>query len=355
MSRFVVTPKPAMGRCDHHAVLSTCPGAPWSNVQIDNVCSLWKGYGHVYHIEANDCDNVRRHVIIKHVDIPTTSSSVESLSEDHVRKVHSYAVESVFYKELSESMIQSGVNVPRMYHVEGEIGRQGGTMSIAMSDLQDLGPYYQRKANVLDMEEGKALLEWLARFHAVNWKAAPIEGGTMGLWNEGSFWQLGSRTTEFGQIEDDWRILHEVGEYVHEQLQHSSFRIVIHGDAKSANVYFYETAGGEERGLSIAGYDFQYCGFADSMRDVSYVLCCSIRPDLVDMHEKTLLMHYHKALLAHLEQHHANEYTYDELQKHFDLCVVDLARFMSGSRWWGNIDYIHRKTKEWISCHNSWI
>lgn len=315
---------------------------------MDDICSLWKGYGHVYHIEATDCDNVRRDVIIKHVDIPTTSGSVESLSEDHLRKVHSYAVESVFYKELSECMIESGVNVPRMYCVEGEIGSQGGTMSIAMEDVRNLGPHYQRKANVLDMEEGKALLDWLARFHAVNWKAVPTEGGTMGLWSEGSFWQLDSRTTEFGQIEDDWRMLHTIGQYVHEQLQRSSFRTVIHGDAKSANFFFYKTGGAT---VSIAGYDFQYCGFADGMRDVAYVLCCSIQPDLVEAFEEELLMHYHQALLAHLEQLHAEEYTFDQLQKHFDLCVVDLARFMSGSRWWGNIDFIHRKTKEWISCH----
>jgi thiamine kinase-like enzyme len=187
----------------------------------------------------------------------------------------------------------------------------------------------------------------------VHWNSSNVPPG---LWEEGSFWQLGTRRHELDDLEDVWiryGLDTTCAEEIHDILTTSRFRTVIHGDAKAANFFFYDGQEGYRntvaRTLRIGGYDFQYSGMATPLRDVAYFLCCSMRHDLIRDHEDALLLYYYNELCASLCQQDADEYHFDEMKSIYDVCVVDLARFMAGSRWWGNIEYIEHKTRCWLA------
>ena len=311
-------------------------------------------------VQATDCNGTESRLVIKQVHVP--GQSAEGFGEDHLRKVHSYKVESVFYSEISDMMNSRGVIVPTVRLITGELDTSSSTqcedgmkMSIVMDDLRTLeGHCYERKGNQLNLEEGKAVLSWLANFHAVNWQSMHRLSSAVqnGLWPEGTFWQLDSRTEELKAIDVDWIELKYLAKDIHDALRDSKYRTIIHGDAKAANFLFFQGEG--EQGINrIAGYDFQYCGFGDAMRDVAYFLSCSIKPGVLYTHERNLLQFYHSQLVAKLTEEQAHGYSFDELQNSYELCLVDLARFMAGSRWWGNVDYLQMRTREWLRSNQS--
>lgn len=321
-------------------ILSGCHGSPYSNVQQRVLGSLWAGYGQLVSVQATNVYNKQCSLVIKHFIPPRRRHDG---SEDHCRKVRSYSVESWFYRGISSRMRERGVLVPELKGVLEEDG-----VMIVMSDLCEHGTYYTKRGNQLNLEEGKALLSWLAKFHAVHWRT---RDPPQGLWDEGSFWQLGTRREELDDMEEVWvrrGLNRKTAEDIHEAIVKSRFRTVIHGDAKAANFFFYP-AGQHDGSLLIGGYDFQYSGMATPLRDVAYVMCCSIKGDLVEACEDELLSHYYTELTRALRPDDADEYSMEELEVMYELCVVDLARFMSGSRWWGNTEYIENKASRWLA------
>eukprot|EP00890_Picochlorum_soloecismus_P006737 jgi/Picsp_1/889/NSC_04376-R1_conserved domain len=340
-------------------ILAQCPGAPYSNINARVLCKLWKGYGEIMTVQATDCNGTESHLVIKQVHIPGQSD--EELGEDHLRKVRSYSVESVFYREMSDRMNSRGVIVPTVRLITGELDtsrstnfKDGMRMSIVMDDLRTQGYCYERKGNQLSLEEGKAVLSWLAKFHAVNWQSMHTSSSAVqeGLWPEATFWQLDSRSEEFKAIDVDWIELKYLAKDIHDALRGSKYRTIIHGDAKAANFFFIQRERGQDVDR-IAGYDFQYCGFGDAMRDVAYFLSCSIKPGVLYAHERNLLEYYHSQLVANLTEEQAHGYSLDALQNSYKLCLVDLARFMAGSRWWGNVDYLQTRAREWLRSNQS--
>lgn len=326
------------------SLLSRCQGAPYSNIQQRVLGHLWAGYGQIVAVQATNGSNQSCSLIIKQCIPPQTCSN---LSEDHLRKLESYRVESCFYTHISSRMRGCGVLVPEL---KGVFEEEQGMTVVTMGDLGDHGRYYTKKGNQLDLKEGRALLSWLARFHAVYWKAA---AAPQGIWEEGSFWQLGTRRGELDQLDQAWverGLDQRTAEIIHDTIRKTRFRTVIHGDAKSANFFFFD---GDDTGpLQIGGYDFQYCGMATPLRDVAYFLCCSMKQHHVSKYEDELLLHYYTELCAVLCAEDAEEYSLQELRTMYDLCVVDLARFMAGSRWWGNVDYIENKALSWLAANS---
>jgi hypothetical protein len=330
-------------KATYEQLLSHCPGAPFSSIYPRVLCSLWAGYGQIVSIKALDSSKQERRFIVKEFSCPPGMNAAHRGEEDHSRKVHSYSVESSFYQNVSKRMIDAGVLVPELQHVYRD--EEGSNIVMVLSDLSLHGEYNVRKGNQLDLKEGKALLSWLARFHAVNWEKSGADVHLNGLWDEGSFWQLGTRQAELEDIEIEWiemGLTREVAVQVHEAIKNSKSRTIIHGDAKASNFFFFK------EDSRIAGFDFQYVGFGDPMRDVAYLLCCSIKQNLVDKHQDDLLWHYHSELSACLMDAGHDAYDMEQMKESFELCVVDLARFMSGSRWWGNLDYIQNKTMAYL-------
>jgi len=64
--------------------------------------SLWAGYGKLYSCAAKRRDDETAHLVVKHFAPPLRASDD---SEDHLRKMRSYEVESAFYEKLSAKMI----------------------------------------------------------------------------------------------------------------------------------------------------------------------------------------------------------------------------------------------------------
>jgi Ser/Thr protein kinase RdoA (MazF antagonist) len=191
------------------------------------------------------------------------------------------------------------------------------------------------------MGEGMRLLSYLAKFHAINW-GLQVEG----LWEEGCFWQLGTRMDELNYLDRSWKrygLDRDMAVRIHELVRRLPHRTIVHGDAKAANFFWFKDDS------TIGGYDLQYCGMASPMRDIAYMLGCSMQEHLIEEYEETLLRHYHTQLMSHLSTEHAADFTFEVMQSAYDLCVCDLVRFMCGSRWWGNTDYLERKAKTWLS------
>lgn len=287
---------------------------------IHVVQSLWAGYGRLYSCIA-DGDSL----IVKHFTPPGTN---EKESEDHMRKLKSYSVERVFYETLSQKLIDRGCIVPACVGCVEE----NGSIAIVMRDLgAQYGDYDVRRGNCLNMEEGKRLLSYLARFHAVNWGQASVEG----LWDEGSFWQLGTRMEELRFLDSSWKrwgLDREMALRIHALVRELPHRTIVHGDAKAANFFWFSDA--------VGGYDLQYAGSGSPMRDIAYTLGCSMQEHLIEAHEESLLRHYHDELSSLLAPEHAAAYSFETMQEAYDLCVADLVRFMCGSRWWGNIRFV---------------
>jgi hypothetical protein len=301
---------------------------------VKTVQSLWAGYGAIFSCTA-DGDRL----IVKHFT-PPAHRRVENDSEDHRRKLRSYSVERVFYEALSQKLIDAGCIIPSCV---GCIDGDDGSIAIVMRDLgEHYGSYDIRRGNCLNMEEGKRLLSYLARFHAVFWNARPPEG----LWDEGCFWQLGTRMDELQYLDNSWRrwgLDRAMAMKIHEKVLHLPHRTIVHGDAKAANFFWFKE--------QVGGYDLQYTGGGSPMKDVAYMLGCSMQEHLIHAHEEVLLRHYHAELTSLLSPEHAADYTFETMQEAYDLCVADLVRFMCGSRWWGNTTYLETKAKGWLAAH----
>lgn len=294
--------------------------------------SLWAGYGKLYRCQADGA-----HLVVKHFAPPRHA---EDDSEDHLRKLRSYEVESAFYEKLSDKMIERGCIVPELVACIHD----GSSIAIVMRDLEEQhGSFNVRRGNCMNMEEAKRLLSYMARFHSVNWMHERVDG----LWPEGCFWQLGTRMDELEYLDRSWErygLDRDMALRIHELVTSLPHRTVLHGDAKAANFFWF--SGGE-----VGGYDLQYCGGGSPCRDLAYTLGCSMQERLIERHETELLRHYHDELTSHLSAKDAAGFTFETMQDAYDLCVTDLVRFMCGSRWWGNTDYLEKKAIAWLTAH----
>ena len=301
--------------------------------------SLWANYGKLYRCQAarRRDDETATQLVVKHFAPPLSASDD---SEDHLRKMRSYEVESAFYEKLSAKMIDRGCIVPELVGCT----REGQSIALVMRDLgAQYGSFTVRRGNCMDMDEAKQLLRYLARFHGINWGQS-VEG----LWPEGSFWQLGTRMDELQYLDTSWKrygLDRDMALRIHELVTSLPHRTIVHGDAKAANFFWFD-----ERG-DVGGYDLQYVGGASPMRDIAYTLGCSLQEHLIERHEEALLRFYHGELLSHLSPKDAAGFTFETMQDAYDLCVADLVRFMCGSRWWGNTDYLEMKAKSWLKAH----
>ncbi len=301
------------------------------NVHV--VQSLWAGYGSLYACSAANGDRL----IVKHFT-PPAHRRVEDDSEDHKRKLRSYDVERVFYEALSQRLLDAGCIVPSCV---GCIKDDDGSIAIVMRDLgAQYGKYDVRRGNSLSIEEGKRLLSYLARWHSIFWLEQQLPEG---LWDEGCFWQLGTRLDELQYLDRSWRrwgLDRDMAMKIHNQVGDLPHRCLVHGDAKAANFFFFEG--------QVGGYDLQYTGGGSPMRDIAYTLGCSMQEHLIVAHEEALLRHYHDELTSLLSPQHAADFSFETMKEAYDLCVTDLVRFMCGSRWWGNECYLETKAKAWL-------
>ncbi len=82
---------------------------------------------------------------------------------------------------------------------------------------------------------------------------------------------------------------------------------------------------------------------------MAYLLASSIQRRVLAQHERSLLRHYHAALVDRLSKEQAASYTVDVFREHFELSVADFVRFMAGWGHWGDSAWADRKTDAVLS------
>eukprot|EP00884_Botryococcus_braunii_P008168 jgi/Botrbrau1/17352/Bobra.0015s0096.2 len=215
-----------------------------------------------------------------------------------------------------------------------------------MTDLRDMFPV--RKGS-FSVEEAKVVLSWLAAFHAAFWEV-PLPPG---LWEQGTYWYLDTRPDEFEEMGSEWSDLKRAAPLLDRILKgydspsaeqpSGRYRTLVHGDCKSENILFSKDRG------RCAMYDFQYVGGGYGARDIAYLFTSSVSGMALQESEEELLRHYH-AELAHRLGSRLGDYSLEVLQRHFDVAVADLVRFLAGWGLWGsNVRWAVQRTRRLLA------
>ncbi len=130
---------------------------------------------------------------------------------------------------------------------------------------------------------------------------------------------------------------------IDEKLYQSSFKTIIHGDAKLANFCFTKD------GYTAAAVDFQYVGGGCGMKDVAYFLGSCLTEEECTMSVPIYLEFYFKALAQNIDN---DRFCFQDIEKEwrelFPFAWADFHRFLKGwspSHWKIN-DYSEKITRE---------
>ncbi|KAI9003555.1 Ecdysteroid kinase-domain-containing protein [Gaertneriomyces semiglobifer] len=334
------------------------PGSSISS--IENVTSLWAGYGAIYrlHIASGNPQDPKTY-ILKHVDIPTGDSEHDDVGNK--RKCISYQVEETFHTkdEFALQLIEAdpAVAIPKPIPFSKRTQANDGVRIL----MTDLSPQYPVANHSLDHPQTLAVLKWLAGFHAHFWGTEPAEDPKVtvsksGVWKQGGYWHLDTRREEFNAIPktERWADFRNAAEKVSGLLkgeEDGQFRTLVHGDVKDANIMFSALVRNSKMGPpKCALYDFQYVGYGYGAVDIAYFVATSVDQRLVESQEEQLLSYYHEHLTAKLAEcrsiRTAKEYSFEILRKHYGWAMIDWVRFMAGWGMWGNARYAERRARQ---------
>lgn len=297
------------------------------------LCSLWAGYGRVTSV-TGEAGGQCVPIVIKRVSPPAASAGDDG---GHERKLQSYVAEASFYltigPRLAGEASRCRVALPLAVVEAGGDGDNGAPYSLALA-LTDLRPDYPILARGgIKPPQIRAVLSWLAGFHAAHWGlAGRSDVPPLLKQRQGTFWHLATRPAEFDDIPSDWADLKAAAHAIDAALTAAAagpHGTLVHGDAKAANFCWTEDAS------LAAAFDFQYVGSGVGAQDVAYLLSSAGTSN--DADEDAALEFYFNALLAALHAEGADPAGYDAhvLRSHYDLAAADFVRFMAGWGWWG--------------------
>ena len=248
----------------------------------ETVQSLWSGYGQI--VRCHLIGGSHKSVIVKHVRWPNQRSHPRGWTSDrsHERKVHSYQVETNWYREFAGRCPDS-CRVPRCL----ALGSKSDGVLIVLEDLDSAG-FADRRQHVTNVEiEG--CLAWLASFHATFMGERPD-----GLWATGTYWHLATRPDELEALKDG--PLKSSALAIDQLLASSRFQTLVHGDAKLANFCF------DPDGGTVAAVDFQYVGGGCGMKDLAYFISSCLDEDDSERLAPVILDRYFELLKNALAQ-----------------------------------------------------
>jgi hypothetical protein len=299
---------------------------------------LWSGYGAIMRYRLTGAE--RATVVVKHVCLPQVSTHPRGWNTDrsHWRKVHSYAVETVWYRSFADRC-DGCCPVPHCLALE----QRGGETLMLLEDLDAAG-YPQRRDEVGE-QEIVACLKWLAHFHATFMGVAPE-----GLWTQGTYWHLETRPDELEALND--LALKAAAPAIDRRLKEARYQTLVHGDAKLANFCFADT------GQRVAAVDFQYVGGGCGIKDVAYFIGSCLCDADCERLEGWLLQTYFAELQVALQkrQPHIDAAAVEsEWRELFPLAWTDFHRFLKG--WspghWKINDYSERLERQVLKALRS--
>lgn len=281
--------------------------------KVNIIQSLWSGYGSVLRYEVEG--GIVSSVVVKHISPKANKQKHPrgwNTSNSHLRKLKSYEVETAWYGQWNEKCRSAAITPKCLGTLENDEER--------WIILEDLDEAFPQRISTPSLNDVKLGLTWLANFHAQFIQEEP-----KGLWEIGTYWHLGTRQDEWGQMSKSR--LKEKAQYVDGILNHCKFKTILHGDAKLANFCF------SDDGKEVAAVDFQYAGGGCGMKDVAYFLGSCLDSQMLFMHDTDLLNHYFITLKkALMLTPWANDFL--KLEKEwrglYAFACIDFTRFLMG-------------------------
>ena len=229
------------------------------------VQSLWGGYGELLRLFLDG--GTARSVIFKRILPPKQDHG--SISDR--RKRRSYQVELAWYQN-GASLCGPNARVAKLLAAKVEDGQTW----LLLEDLQASGFAPSRPPLTAQKLSG---VRWLANFHAPFLSHKPE-----GLWEQGSYWHLGTRPEELRRMPSGpWK---EHAHHFDQALRGARFQTLVHGDSKPANFLWNS----EDEAAAV---DFQYVGQGCGIRDVAYFLdCCFGESMTQDVLEEQLDLYF---------------------------------------------------------------
>ncbi|PFG57881.1 ecdysteroid kinase [Vibrio sp. ES.051] len=277
---------------------------------IENIQSLWGGYGELVRIVFSTCS-----IIVKHVKLPKPSEHPRGWNTDrsHQRKLHSYQVEVSWYEHYTRS-VDVRCRVPQGL----KTCQADNEWLIVMEDLAQAG--FPNIIADATQNHLRACLAWLANFHA-----RYIGTQTDQLWQTGTYWHLATRPDELKALTD--HRLKQAAIRIDEILKQANYPTLVHGDAKLANFCF------DAKGTKAAAVDFQYVGQGCAMKDVVLFMSSAVKPEACAEMESWVLDTYFSELqrALHFYQPHLNPNDVEqEWRPLFAVAWADFQRFVKG-------------------------
>jgi hypothetical protein len=239
----------------------------------ESIQQLWSGYGEILRVHLAGASSTTVVVKYMHGEQSIVHPRGWHSTLGHERKIRSYQVESVWYKDYAD---RATARLPRCY---GYTQQDGATL-LVLEDLDAAG--FPHRLQQVTLHQLKQCIAWLARFHADFMHVAPA-----GLWTTGTYWHLETRPAELEALED--QELKAMAPLIDAKLKDTRYQTLVHGDAKLANFCFGKAD-------EVAAVDFQYVGGGCGMKDLAYFVGSCLTEDECEAYEEELLDFYFREL-----------------------------------------------------------
>eukprot|EP01135_Chromosphaera_perkinsii_P001667 Nk52_evm44s208 gene=Nk52_evmTU44s208 len=289
--------------------------------------------------------------------------------EKWIRDIGSYEVEASFYLHFAKNLKGQGITVPRPFFVHcerNEVNFRDSKFLMVLEDLVDCEQF-----PLLNVSQAQSALQFLARFHGHFWcNEHRLKHANEYLWSQGGYWSIEKRGTGelrgmvevWKQFVENWKGEYDLfkkddivklGERLYSRAEFldnhvivdssSSHRTVVHGDFKTANIFFPRKSsrrgsgkpkGGsndEHAATDIVPIDFQWCGVGLSTMDVAYFICSSLSMECLER-EEDLLKFYYDHLKAQ-ESVVKDGYSFETFITDYKYTVLDYARMVVAYHW----------------------
>ncbi|RLM96881.1 hypothetical protein BBO99_00006813 [Phytophthora kernoviae] len=308
------------------------------------------------------------------------------------RDLASYRSETAFYAHFAGPLHTRGVELIRplavfqsdaVEHCSGNLVTSTGDESISSPEnfmllLECLGsasPMPSTFANYeaadcLELTETRQALNYLANLHASAWgQSELLVKAEKELWPAACWWAFPKRgEKELAQASEIWpQVLEHFQTYfedessdlpsspelkslgermieeaayissclsVDESNTNSSLKTLVHGDFKSANLFF------ESASRKVVAFDWQWSGVGLGAMDVANLLNTSVTISLLanDESELELLQFYYKSLAERLHTLSVtpelqNSYPFEAFERHYMLATLEYARLLISNFW----------------------
>ena len=276
----------------------------------DTLTSLWSGCGSIVEcmLDAEPCV-IKAIKIPRHINHPKIKQSEFALK----RKQQSYKVEYNFYRLYSAYLPTSAKSITCINAIN-----DGDDYALVFKNFTQYG-FAQASSQHI-----KAILNWLAFFHAFN-----LNKPAKGLWQQGNYWHLSTRPDEFNKLKqsaDEKSDIKNAAHKIDKKLQSSHYKTLIHGDAKLANFAANEQS-------EILAYDFQYVGAGVGICDVMYFMTSCLSDEQLHTCADEYLRYYFSqlknALLVYQPQINADD-VIAKWHALWPLAWADFYRFLAG-------------------------